>query len=320
MNVKTHTRNLRETQDLRKLIDRQCRKVRRFLPTFASQDIDLNIDIERHSKKNQFHVSISLALPQKALHCEDTEYNLTPAVLKAFSELIRRIKRFKSKLNREKHWQRDLKLHAPPPSEQSRPDVFDEYQDGLEKIENYLRRELYHRVVTQDLPPGLLQPHELVDEVYLKVTSNPAGRPENVSPDQYMFQVARRTLGEKVQELREAAATRHVEEPTDGTPQWEDEDLNFYQPDESLKLEDLLTDKKAATPEEYLREEETEELLQKAIAALPKELREPFVLYSLEGFNSHEVAMIMDKTREEVLDAVDQARQTLRGEMQVSRT
>ncbi|HSR67070.1 MAG TPA: sigma-70 family RNA polymerase sigma factor [Acidobacteriota bacterium] len=319
MNVKTHTRNLRETDDLKRLINRQAKKIRKFLPTFASQDIDLNVDIERHSKKNQFHVSLSLALPQKSIHCEDIEYNLAAAVNKAFSELIRRIKRFKSKLNREKHWQRDPKLNTVP-AVTPQPGAYDEYQMSLEKIENYLRREIYHQVVLQNLPPGIVQPHALVDEVYLEVTANNATRPENLPPEQYMFQIARRLLSKKVRELRRSADQPHVEEPGNQSPQWDDEDLHFFQPDESLRLEDLLTDKKAATPEEYLAEEETEAILQKAIAALPGDIREAFVLYSLEEFNSHEVAMIMGKTREEVLEAVKEARESLRGELQMSRT
>jgi RNA polymerase sigma factor (sigma-70 family) len=131
-----------------------------------------------------------------------------------------------------------------------------------------------------------------------------------------MFQVARRVLNQRLQDAIESGKHAHVEEPPEDSQQWEDEPLNFYQPDESLRLEDLMRDSSIATPEEYLAEEETEERLQNAIAELPDEVREPFILYALEGFNSDEAAMILGKEKEEILDAVKHARKLLREQVE----
>jgi DNA-directed RNA polymerase specialized sigma24 family protein len=97
--------------------------------------------------------------------------------------------------------------------------------------------------------------------------------------------------------------------------QWEDEEQNFHQPDEVLHLEDLIRDERSVTPEELLVREETQEKLHNSVAQLPSSIRESFVLFCLEGFNSDEVAMIAGKDPGEVLRDVEQARQELHQKM-----
>ncbi len=311
MNVKIQNRHVRVTRDLNSLIERQATKIRKLLPTFRSHDLDVHVNLEQLSTKRQFHVALVLTLPQKAIHVDTIEVEVSTAVLRAFNELRRRVKRFKSHLNRERIRRRaPLPTAEPPPSEPVSQSG-ETLGESLEKIENYIRREIYHRAILQGLPPGILQPHALVDDVFVEVNSRQPARPEHLSQEQWMFQVARRILNKRLQEVRESGKDAHIEEPSTDSGKWDDEPLNFYQPDELLRLEDLVRDSKAATPEEYLAEEETEERLQSAIADLPDETREPFILYALEGFNSDEVAMILGKKKEQVLEDVKRARQLL---------
>lgn len=311
MNVKIQSRHVRVTQSLNSLIEKQATKIRKLLPTFQARDLDVHVNLEQLSTRKQFHAALVLNLPQKAIHVDTIEEEVSTAILRAFNELRRRVKRFKSHLNREK-----VRVRAPQPAaqpvEEPAQDVGEAVGDNLEKIENYIRREIYHRAVLQGLSPGILQPHEVVDDVFVEVSSRKPARPEHLSMEQWMFQVARRVLSQRMRDVIEAGKHAHVEEPLENAEKWEDEPLNFYQPDESLRLEDLMRDSSVATPEEYLAEEETEERLQKAIAELPDAVREPFILYALEGFNSDEAAMILGKSKEEVLDAVKDARRLLR--------
>ncbi len=64
--------------------------------------------------------------------------------------------------------------------------------------------------------------------------------------------------------------------------------------------------------EEILARAEAVEKLQKEIANLPSSVRESFVLFSLEGFNSDETAMITGKEPADVLTEVEEARLELR--------
>lgn len=310
MNLKLHNKNFNPPHNLRRVITRQAAKVRKVLPTFKPEDLDLHVTIEQLPRGNQFHTALVLTTPQNVIRVEELEDNPTRSVLDAFRELGRRIKKFKSQLNREQFWKKqEIAFTEPTPS---KPDLESIISENLDKVENYIRRELYYQTLLETIPPGILQPQALVDQVFLEVSSQAGMQPANVSPDQWIFQVARSVIQRRIESLEEREDDSHLEEEVRPAERWDDEELNFYQPDEVLHLEDLLTDRHVSTPEEFLEREETEASLHRAIAHLPEETRESFVLFALEGFNSDEVAMITGKTPEQVLKEVEEARSRLK--------
>jgi RNA polymerase sigma factor (sigma-70 family) len=314
MNIKIHTRNLDLLKTHQKLIDRHCAKIRKMLPTFAPDTVDLDVNLEKLPRGSQYQTGVVLALPQRVIRVEEIEDNPTASLVLAFTELRRRVKRFKSQLNRERLWRKaELEAPASTPSPAARQ-LEGEAGEHIEKIENYVRREIYHQVLMGVLPPGLIEPQSIVDDVYVRVTSLPEARPAGLTTEQWMFQVARNLLRGRMREIEERRDESHMEEPARPERQWDDEDLNFHQPDESLRLEDLLKDASAYNPEELLSQDESEDRLQLAVAALPPSVRESLVLFALEGFTSDEVAMMTSKKSAQVLDDVEEAREILRRE------
>ncbi len=315
MNVKIHPRNLDLLKSHEQLINRQCAKIRKMLPTFAPETVDMDVSLAKLPRGSQFQTGLVLTLPQRVIKVEEIENNPTTSLVHAFSELRRRVQRFKSQLNREKLWRKQ-----PPPSTPTVPltrwEVESEANTHLEKLEGYIRREVFHLVVQSQIPPGILEPQALVDDVFLFVTSRPEGKPPNLTIEQWMFKVAGTILQERFDELNTQRDDRHIEEEANRQKQWEDEDLNFYQPDESMHLEDLLRDGSISNPEQLLERDEMEAQLQRAIAALSPSVRESFVLFALEGFTSDEVAMMTGKQPQKILDEVEQAREALRRELQ----
>ena len=182
----------------------------------------------------------------------------------------------------------------------------------MEKVENYIRRELYHNVLAGVIPPGILEPHALVDEVFVEVTSHRHDRASDLSLEQWMFQIARLKIRERLKDLEAHREEARVGEEASPETPWDDEQLNFYQPDELLHLEDLVRDGSSANPEEIFQREEVAERLQQCVASLPNSIRESFVLFALEGFTSDEVSMITGKKRDQVLTEVEKAREYLR--------
>lgn len=316
MNVKIHSKNFDLLSSHEKLINRQTQKIRKWLPTFDPEIVDLSVSIENLPRGSQYRTSLVLTIPQRSIRVEELEDNPTSSLVQAFSELRRRVKKFKSQLNRERLWRKDIEPAATP-STPAAWEVEETLRDNLEKIENYLRREIYHQVISGTMPPGLMEPHALVDEVFLHVRANFLSKPASISIEQWVFQVVRETLSRQLDEIEEHRDERHVEESADQMDSWEDERLNFYQPDESLMVEDLLHDGRSSNPEEILAREEVEDQLHRCIARLPKDLRESFVLFALEGFTSDEVAMMTGKSADVVVKEVESARNTLRREMKL---
>ncbi len=316
MNLKIQTRHFTLSQSEKNIVERKARKARKMLPTFRSHDLELHMTIEKLSKGKQYQTVLVLTTPQTAIRVDDIEETPSRSVVGAFEELLRKIKKFKSQLNRERYWQRETARVSGRTSPVIPVESLENaINSNLDKIENYIRRELYHRALVDHFPPGVIQPQALVDEVFLDVTARAQTKPENVAMEQWMFQIARQTVNRKVADLERERDQPHLEDPSTQTERWEDEVLNFYQPDEALRLEDLLKDNHGTTPEELLAKEETEEQVQKIIAGLASSVRESFVLFALEGFNSDEVAMITGKEPDQVLADVEQARTYLRQHM-----
>ncbi len=312
MNLKIQHRHLRVTAALKRLIDRHVDKVEKILPTFTAQDLDLHVNLERLPRGRQYHTVLVMTLPQRTLRVERMENNPATSVLRAFDELLRKVKKFKSQLNRESFWKKEpVSASTESPSYKKRI-LEDAINQNLDKIENYIRRELFHRTLTEDVPTGLLQTQALVDEVFLQVSSRAMDRPEHLPLEQWMFQIARKELNTRMQDFRESRKEIHVEERANTPSQWDDEELTFYHPDEVLSLEDLIRDEQAVSPEQLLAQEEAKDELHKAIASLPSAVRESFVRFALEGLNSDEVAMIMGKSPREILQNVEEARMELR--------
>lgn len=310
MNLKIQHRNFDIPPAVQRLIERKAQKIERMLPTFSDDTLDLHVTLEKLPRGSQYAGTVVLTLPQTAIRVEQTADNPMGSLQASFDELLRKIKKFKSQLNREKFWQRQ-----PETVPRIRTEVVREFESlinqNLDKIQNYVRRELFHKTLAHNIPPGILQPEAVVDDVFVLMTSQEKAKPGNISLEQWMYQVAREQIDRRLDELDRDIP--HIEETTlQSKPHWEDEVLNFYQPDEALKLEDVLTDRAGANPELLMEVEETEQELHKAIARLPRKIRESFVLCVLEGFDPVEVAMITGKDAEKVQKDVEDARQRLR--------
>ncbi len=312
MNLQIHSRHFRVSKSLKRLIERRSRQVQKILPTFAPRDLDLHINLEKLTRGKQYHTMLVLIMPQNTLRVEEMKGNPATSVLRAFDELVLRVKKYKSRLNRERFWQR-----GPGPPRQTHPtrekyELENVIDQNLVKLENYIRRELHHQRLIENIPEGVLQTQALVDEVFLDVSSRASSRPENLPLTEWMFQRARVAVRKRIQDLLKTRDEPHVEETVPASSKWEDEELDFHQPDEVLHLGDLITDEHSVSPEEVLAQEEAVESLQKEIASLPGSIRESFVLFSLEGFNSDETAMITGKRPADVLSEVEAARLELR--------
>lgn len=319
MNLKFQRRNIPLFPGLRERIKKRSQKITKLLPTFSSQDLDLHVTLEKLPHKKQYRTVLVLTTPQSTLRAEDIEDKLATSALRAFDELVRRIEKFKSQLNRQKLRRRRLatSVATSPTGKTGELRELKEAVDRyLPKIENYIRRELLHDTLTEGLPSGLLEPDAVIDEVFLEIVSRATEKPDDRSFEHWFYQVARSTLTDRIQALRLAREEPHVEESLRLSSPWEDEMLNFYQPDERLHLEDLLPDQKNDNPEESIVREEAEKQLRNKIARLPKPIRECFILSLLEGFKPDEVAMLTGTTPSTVLERIEEARKQLRQSIQ----
>ena len=310
MQLKFQPKNMQLSSSLEKLIERKALKLRKMLPTFRSEDLSLHAHLEQLSRGKQFQSELILSMPQKVIRVEDIEETAVTSVVRAFDELLRRVKKFKSQLNRERYHHRPRSASADL-SAVSQP-MEREIERHLDTVDNFVRRELYHRALAGDFQPGSLRPQAVVDEVFLEVTGRVATRPKEAAVRPWIFKVAREVIARRISghAWRSDQEVGSARQQTSG----DHDGLDLYQPQETLQLEQLLWDPSAG-PEEPLPGDEGQagqEHLQEAIAALPSSLRESFVLFVLEGFGSEEVAQITARDVEKVREDIERIRQQLR--------
>src|SRR5262249_23689964 len=116
----------------------------------------------------------------------------------------------------------------------------------------------------------------------------------------------------------ERAGVVHIEENIPETPPTEkvstlgDEIMDFFQPDEDLKLEDIIPDMTAPTPEQILESRELQRYINRTLATLPRVWRKAFALHYVEGVSVAEIARMTKGAESEVERHLEYAREYLR--------
>ena len=209
----------------------------------------------------------------------------------------------------------------PMPLEQhTRETFFSLASQHLSHLYEFIRHQLAYFESVGDLLPSELTPEDVVDAVLLRAyrefIKQPAGR-EILS---WLIQLATNQLRSEIKRLKsERGRTIHIEEDIPETPPTEevstlgDEILEFYQPDEDLKLEDIFPDVEISTPEQMTAaKEELLRCVNAALAGMPKEWRRALRLRHAEGFTDAELAEALEKAEPEIERILEYARQHLR--------
>jgi DNA-directed RNA polymerase specialized sigma24 family protein len=96
-------------------------------------------------------------------------------------------------------------------------------------------------------------------------------------------------------------------------------ELQFHQPDADEEIQDGIPDRGTATPEEIAYSDEMITLVEAALLGTRGEDREAFLLYAVEGFSPEEIAMIGDRSVEQVRASILAAREHLRKVLPVAK-
>jgi RNA polymerase sigma factor (sigma-70 family) len=213
-----------------------------------------------------------------------------------------------------------MKMNVAPSEQHNREVFFASASQHLNRLYESVRHQLAYFESVGDLLPGELTAEELVDTVLLSAYHEHVKEPAEPDIGSWLTERAKERLRREVKRLKsERNRTVHIEEDIPETPPIQEvstlgeEILEFYQPDDDLKLEDIFPDVEISTPEELASaKEELLRCVNAALAGMPREWRRALRLRHAEGFTDAELAQALQKAEPEIERILEYARQHLR--------
>src|SRR5262245_25183939 len=129
-------------------------------------------------------------------------------------------------------------------------------QPHLENLNEFAGHEIEFYLATGELETDELTSEDVVDSVVLNAFEEYQKNPPKLSLDRWLVMLAMKYIRSEVRRLRkDREGFVHLEEDIPEVPPEEEvatlgeETLDFYQPDEDLRMEDVISDPIAETPE-----------------------------------------------------------------------
>lgn len=207
------------------------------------------------------------------------------------------------------------------PSEQHhREAFFSSASQHLDRLYEFVRHQLAYVESVGDLMPGELSAEDVVDAVMLRAYHEFVKRPAEREVGSWLIELAKVQLEREVKRLKaERNRTVHIEKPIPETPPAEEvvtlgeETLDFYEPDQALKLEDVFPEADVSSPEDFVAaEEELVHCINAALATMPKEWGRALHLRHRGGLTLKDLGEVLEKDEPEVERILEYARQHLR--------
>jgi len=212
-------------------------------------------------------------------------------------------------------------MNATPSEQQNRETFFAAATRHLNELYEFVRRQLAYFEASGDLAPGeITAPEDVIDAVLVRAYREFVKAPGERDIGKWLMELANEHLQREVRRLQ-TERRRHlpIEKDIPEVPPAEEvktlgeEILDFYQPDEDLKLEDIFPEYDVSTPEDFVAaEEELVQCVNAALAAMPEEQRKAFNLHHREGLTLEELGEVLDKNTAEIEDLLEYTRRHLR--------
>lgn len=313
-------KGLHEEARIARLLARWRNRVERQVQRFASDRVSLRGVVERHPTKRRFRVMLLLSVPGRIIVAREEGASLDPVVKDAFAELLRQLAKHQAMLRREPLWKRRDRRHAASLAstirtvrleERDREALLDLLESHLDTISRFAAHDIAARLAAGDLFPGQLSVEDVVDAVVLAAAEQFPKRPQDLPLDRWLMKLVLDQVEREVRRTREEGGTLRLEEAC-AMPGSEEGLFDLYQPDEILRLVELLPEATRPSPEQVGEREELQRTINQMLARLPKQWRLAIVLHQVEGCSLAETALVLGISEADVREALDRARAFLR--------
>lgn len=311
------TRNLIE-----RLMARLSRKHRK-LP----DPVFLRVAVEAIPPHRLYTVSLTLDVPGKTLAAKEQNHDEAAAIRAAFEEIDRQLEAYKASYRGEQFWKRlarrrelrDMKTAAASSITDQQESFFLLVSPHLEKLGHFVRHAIRFAESRGDLVPGEVTAADVVDETLLRAYEEYEKRPVRKEIQSWLIRLAARELAAEIRRSkRERNRTISIEadlpevQAAEEVNKLGEDILYFYQPDEDLKVEDVIPDLEVPTPEQEAENNELRSCVRSALDSMPRESRRALLFRYVQGLQGQELAQLLGKPIVEVNRIIEEARSRLR--------
>lgn len=287
--------------------------------------------VKRHAKgKARYSVTLRMHMPRKHIlvaHGENTD--IQAALAQAEERLLREVKAYKDRLRNQADYRRKARharLYDLKAGQAALPvEIVEQAHAGIEpllpQLERVVRRELVYLRHSGELPVDYPSVQDVVDEAVMTViTKRRPGAPAEAL-SQALLRAAFKVLDAEMENRRRYGEPVSLEQSPAPDAQEqaeamvEEEIFEYYQPDEVLRLSDVLPDETAVLPDTGLGAVQREFSLQ-TMSDLPVLWRRALMLAEFERLAVVDIAAIMEMELARVEKLLDQARAFLQDHLQ----
>jgi RNA polymerase sigma factor (sigma-70 family) len=303
-------------------INRQTMRLERKLAVLPQSNANLECSLWRGTDQTA-GVGLTLDLGDTRFSEKAVDSSEIAATKKAFDALNHQVESYLNRLRERDFWSRTSGNRGKKESSaaffahETKDEAARAIDRRLNDLYNFVRREIASRQALGDLFAGELTPEEIVDETAATAIERFDSRPADLKFEDWLWQLALDAIRRRAAEIKiERESLMRLEDDgwaaSSAARASEDEIYEFYQPDERLRLEDLIADERVPTPEEVVSKRELQRYVNQTLASLPRRWREAFVLYSVEGKTLEETARVLREPVDSVRRSVEMAREYLR--------
>lgn len=320
-----------KSPDVDKSLEHQIQKLRKRLQVFRPELVSLYATVDEGHRTGTA-VSLNLRLPSGQLAAAETSDRPEAAVKAAFDDLLEQVSKHKDHLRSQHKWPRVRRVGRTRPvpqvpfedtlaavkSEKVSTDDITGFVDlNLPRLQRTVERELRYREANGSLNPGQIKPEEVIDEAISRALDDTEERPERVALEPWLHRLALRAIDRLKNQTRSEnrslpleSQVRHEERylATGSDEPW----MQYHQPDELITNENLIPDMRTTTPEDVAATDEIVAMVEMALRHAKPQDREAFILFTMEGFTTHEISVITSRKPEEVRASIATARDLLR--------
>jgi ribosome-associated translation inhibitor RaiA len=312
------------------------REVAPLLEKNKADETVIYVTLSKSKRDGKFHASVHAYLPgKKIVAVKSAQAVLDSLAGKIAKTLFREVKKHFDRLRGQSIYKRKARRHQlrqlkaaiasrPQDTVSEAEEVITRFLDQLKAV---ARRELAYLRASGDLPADYPTVEDVVDEA---VAATLAEREKGMSPE-YTYRLLLKNLFKAID--RELAVARQygtaipidMPMPPDAKDQSEqmveEEFYEYYQPDDSVSLADVLPAEAAETPEEELSEAELETASEGAykldvMKDLPIQWRRAYQLVHTDSMSKGDVAVILNTTETHVEYLVGQADSFVRARLE----